>query len=237
VHCCCCSLKCLILSSLAHSLRQDFWKCYNNLPPIEKLRFKSSFHLMKSGISPLWEDPKNANGGFWAMRVRKDDTSYVWKEVILALIGEQFEGSLGAGDEICGLTVSIRQHDDIIRIWNTNASANSSGLLGRLKEIIPKAELRSPFYKGTTTIVTIITFTTIFWSMLLADVVCVIACHDPSADVVCACYQPTGSTRTSTRTSTTPRGTPTKRRASSRGSCTPSTHFAATLFQASLACC
>jgi hypothetical protein len=74
----------------------------------------------------------------------------VWKEVILALIGEQFEGSLGEGDEICGLTVSIRQHDDIIRIWNTNASANSSGLLGRLKEIIPKAELRSPFYKGTT---------------------------------------------------------------------------------------
>ncbi|ELR11503.1 eukaryotic initiation factor 4E protein, putative [Acanthamoeba castellanii str. Neff] len=116
---------------------QDFWKCYNNLPPIEKLRFKSSFHLMKSGISPLWEDPKNANGGFWAMR-----------EVILALIGEQFEGSLGEGDEICGLTVSIRQHDDIIRIWNTNASANSSGLLGRLKEIIPKAELRSPFYKA-----------------------------------------------------------------------------------------
>lgn len=55
-------------------LAQDFWKCYNNLPPIEKLRFKSSFHLMKSGISPLWEDPKNANGGFWAMRVRKDDT-------------------------------------------------------------------------------------------------------------------------------------------------------------------
>jgi hypothetical protein len=55
-------------------LTQDFWKCYNNLPPIEKLRFKSSFHLMKSGISPLWEDPKNANGGFWAMRVRKDDT-------------------------------------------------------------------------------------------------------------------------------------------------------------------
>lgn len=73
----------------------------------------------------------------------------MWKEVILALIGEQFEGSLGEGDEICGLTVSIRQHDDIIRIWNTNASANSSGLLGRLKEIIPKAELRSPFYKGT----------------------------------------------------------------------------------------
>lgn len=127
---------------------QDFWKCYNNLPPIEKLRFKSSFHVMKSGISPLWEDPKNANGGFWAMRVRKDDTAYVWKEVILALIGEQFEGSLGEGDEICGLTVSIRQHDDIIRIWNTNASANSSGLLGRLKEIIPKAELRSPFYKA-----------------------------------------------------------------------------------------
>lgn len=74
----------------------------------------------------------------------------MWKEVILALIGEQFDGALAEGDEICGLTVSVRQHDDIIRIWNTNASAKSSGLLARLKEIIPKAEIRSPFYKGIT---------------------------------------------------------------------------------------
>jgi len=127
---------------------QDFWKCYNNLPPIEKLRFKSSFHIMKAGVAPLWEDPKNADGGFWSMRINKEETAYVWKEVVLALIGEQFDEALADGDEICGFTVSIRQHDNIIRVWNTNASAHSTGLLDRLKAIIPKVEIRSPYYKA-----------------------------------------------------------------------------------------
>jgi len=75
-------------------------------------------------------------------------TAYVWKEVVLALIGEQFDEALADGDEICGFTVSIRQHDNIIRVWNTNASAHSTGLLDRLKAIIPKVEIRSPYYKA-----------------------------------------------------------------------------------------
>jgi len=69
-------------------------------------------------------------------------------EVVLALIGEQFDEALADGDEICGFTVSIRQHDNIIRVWNTNASAHSTGLLDRLKAIIPKVEIRSPYYKA-----------------------------------------------------------------------------------------
>jgi len=126
---------------------QDFWKYFNNLPPVDKLRPKSSFHLMKDGISPLWEDPKNASGGFWALRVKKEDTAMVWKELVLAIIGEQFEPVLANGDEICGLTVSIRQYDDVVRLWNTNASTSTPSLLNRIKELLPDVELRNPFYK------------------------------------------------------------------------------------------
>ncbi len=67
---------------------------------------------------------------------------------MLALIGEQFESVISEGDDICGLTISIRQHDDIIRLWNTNATCKNQNLLARAKEIVPSAELRSPFYKG-----------------------------------------------------------------------------------------
>ncbi len=67
---------------------------------------------------------------------------------MLALIGEQFESVISEGDDICGLTISIRQHDDIIRLWNTNALSKNQNLLNRAKEIVPNAELRSPFYKG-----------------------------------------------------------------------------------------
>jgi len=128
---------------------QEFWKCFNNLPMVDKLRPKSSFHLMKEGISPLWEDPKNANGGFWAMRVRKEDTSYVWKELVLAVIGEQFEPAITTGDDICGLTVSIRQYDDILRLWNTNSTSETrDNLLVRIKELVPDVDIKNPFYKA-----------------------------------------------------------------------------------------
>lgn len=65
---------------------QLFWQCFNNLPTVDQLKPKSSFHLMKvrpvlarvlnvqAGIKPIWEDPNNENGGFWAMRVKKEDT-------------------------------------------------------------------------------------------------------------------------------------------------------------------
>lgn len=55
-------------------VHQDFWNCYNNLPPVEKLKPKSSYHLMKAGVRPLWEDPENERGGFWVLRIRKEDT-------------------------------------------------------------------------------------------------------------------------------------------------------------------
>ncbi|KAL6044145.1 mRNA cap-binding protein [Balamuthia mandrillaris] len=127
---------------------QDFWKCFNNLPPVNKLQPKSSFHLMKEGIPPLWEDPTNAEGGFWAFRVKKSETAYVWKELVLALIGEQFEPVLLRGDSICGLTVSIRTHDDTVRLWTKNAEDQTPAHLTKLRELLPKVEIRNPYYKA-----------------------------------------------------------------------------------------
>jgi len=36
------------------------------------------------------EDPANANGGVWVLRISKEDTTYVWGELAMAAIGEQF---------------------------------------------------------------------------------------------------------------------------------------------------
>jgi len=127
---------------------QDFWKNFNNLPSTDKLKLKSSFHLMKAGIRPIWEDPENANGGFWAVRVRREDTELTWKELVLAAIGEQFGPVLSNVDDICGVSVSPRQYDYIIQVWNANASANVNAVLARIKSIVPGVDLRNPFYKA-----------------------------------------------------------------------------------------
>jgi len=42
---------------------QDFWRYFNHMRPASDLEFNSNYHLFKSGIKPMWEDPVNTNGG------------------------------------------------------------------------------------------------------------------------------------------------------------------------------
>mmetsp|Transcript_9890 Transcript_9890/g.40076 ORF Transcript_9890/g.40076 Transcript_9890/m.40076 type:complete len:151 (+) Transcript_9890:340-792(+) len=100
------------------------------------MRAKSSLHMMKFGIRPLWEDPMNVDGGFWAMRVKKDDTQAIWADLCMAACGEQFACILEKGDSINGITVSVRQHDNIIEVWNRLSDSKDS-ILKRIKELIP----------------------------------------------------------------------------------------------------
>lgn len=75
-------------------------------------------------------------------------TAAAWKELVLAAVGEQFGPVLSNDDDICGVTVSVRQYDNIIEVWNSNASSNVNAILARIKSIVPTIELRNPFYKG-----------------------------------------------------------------------------------------
>jgi len=127
---------------------EGFWTCFNNLPSPDKLKPKSSYHMMKIGIRPIWEDPNNANGGFWVMRVRKEDTETVWKELLLAVIGEQFSMSLEPGDDICGVTVSIRREDNIIELWTRDSNLKSQNIFKIINQIMPDVDLKAPYYKG-----------------------------------------------------------------------------------------
>uniref|UniRef100_A0A1D1XZK2 mRNA cap-binding protein n=1 Tax=Anthurium amnicola TaxID=1678845 RepID=A0A1D1XZK2_9ARAE len=129
---------------------QSFWSVYNNIIGPEQLQFRSSLHFMKSGIRPVWEDPHNENGGAWSFRANKSDSKVVWRELLMLLIGEQFEDVVAKDDDIFGLSVSSRFNSDIFTIWNKNADAHeTSKVMEKLQELpsLEHIELQSPYYK------------------------------------------------------------------------------------------
>ena len=74
--------------------------------------------------------------------------SYVWKELLLAAIGEQFIDFLPEDDDICGLSVSPREKDDLIQIWNINSKAvQQSRVLEKVHSLVPDVRFNAEFYK------------------------------------------------------------------------------------------
>lgn len=128
---------------------EGFWAVYNNIPAADKLPVRFSYHLMRGDIKPLWEDESNASGGDWKFKLPKSKTSFAWKELLLATIGEQFSDYLSDGDEVCGISVSIRNVDDVIMVWNKRTDlAENAKIKEKVKDILPAIEFNAVFYKS-----------------------------------------------------------------------------------------
>ncbi|XP_078041554.1 eukaryotic translation initiation factor 4E type 3 [Augochlora pura] len=126
---------------------QSFWAVFNNIPNVSSMQVKYSYHLMRDERYPLWEEPINQHGGTWRIKCHKSDTEKIWKEIVLAAIGEQFAECVAIDDEVCGITVSIKDRDDMIQIWNMNAaSAPRATVLKKVHSLLPNVNF-SDFYK------------------------------------------------------------------------------------------
>ncbi|KAH9303145.1 hypothetical protein KI387_014728 [Taxus chinensis] len=97
---------------------EGFWVCYCHFARVSAMPNPTNLHLFKEGIRPLWEDPANRNGGKWIIRLKKTVSGRYWEELVLALVGDQ----LDYGDNVCGIVLSVRFGEDILSVWNRNAS-------------------------------------------------------------------------------------------------------------------
>lgn len=117
----------------------EFWTIYSHLRRPNVLPVNSDIHLFREGVKPVWEDPVNASGGKWIIRLKKGLINRLWEHLVLALItGElNVESSEPGAYEACGVVVSIRYQEDILSVWSRTAI--DENIKKSLKEAIKKA--------------------------------------------------------------------------------------------------
>ncbi|TCD71812.1 hypothetical protein EIP91_003155 [Steccherinum ochraceum] len=119
----------VIVIALLTALNQveSFWSLWTHLNPPSTLLPTTDYLLFHTGVRrPVWEDPLNLSGGKWIIRLKKGVADRLWEDLVLAVVGDQFdecgpkEGGAEEDEwpEICGCTISVRQNEDIVTVWN-----------------------------------------------------------------------------------------------------------------------
>ena len=73
--------------------------------------------IMRTGITPQWEDPKNRTGGAFSFKVINRQVHEVWKTLFYALCGETLFDEEIINQHVTGITVSPKKNFCIIKIW------------------------------------------------------------------------------------------------------------------------
>jgi len=77
-----------------------------------------TYHLFKTGIQPIWEDPKNFKGGkcvIVAQRTSQYEMIAQWVNLMLTLLAGEFE------TEVNGVVLSTRPWGNVYSVWIRNA--------------------------------------------------------------------------------------------------------------------
>lgn len=70
-------------------------------------------NIFVEGIKPVWECPEHAHGAAWNLRVNKGHADKLWENLLLGLIGEQFEYA----NNVTGVVLDVGHNLDKIAVW------------------------------------------------------------------------------------------------------------------------
>jgi len=88
----------------------------------EKLVKNCMLFLMRDGIKPMWEDPKNSKGGCFSFKVTNKVVPQVWKKLSYITVGETLTNDTRLLKLINGITISPKKSFCIVKIWLRNCS-------------------------------------------------------------------------------------------------------------------
>jgi len=88
----------------------------NESIPEDSIKY-SMWFLMRKGVSPLWEDPKNVGGGNFSFKVVNKHVYEVWKHMFYLLCGGSLCVDAKYNKYMNGITISPKKNFCILKIW------------------------------------------------------------------------------------------------------------------------
>ena len=105
----------------------------------ENLAKNCMLFIMRDGITPMWEDPKNRHGGCFSYKVSNKNVFEVWRDLTYVLIGETISTNELFVNNVTGITISPKKNFCIIKIWTTNCDhQNPQIVTNEIKNLTPQ---------------------------------------------------------------------------------------------------
>jgi len=91
---------------------------------------------MRHGITPMWEDKRNKNGGCFSYKVVNKNVPEVWRQLFYLLCGEAICVDPAYQKNINGITVSPKKNFCIIKIWLDTAQLQDPNIIVNIPNLI-----------------------------------------------------------------------------------------------------
>jgi len=85
--------------------------------------------IMRDGIKPMWEDPKNVKGGCFSYKINNKNVVSIWKNLSYSLVGESLTDQVNARSTINGITISPKKNFCIVKIWFSNCNYQNPSII------------------------------------------------------------------------------------------------------------
>ena len=85
--------------------------------------------IMRDGIKPMWEDPKNVKGGCFSYKINNKNVVSIWKNLSYSLVGESLTDQVNARQVINGITISPKKNFCIVKIWFSNCNYQNPSII------------------------------------------------------------------------------------------------------------
>jgi hypothetical protein len=102
-----------------------------------KLIINCMLFIMRTGIMPIWEHPRNRSGGCFSYKVANKDVHQAWKQLTYVLVGDTISSNVNFLPVVNGITISPKKNFCIIKVWMATCTFQNASIIRELEGITP----------------------------------------------------------------------------------------------------